>query len=254
MNLNNPDTRQQLLSDRVQAGAQLIAKDLAQEFDVSLDTIRRDILALVAKGKARRTRGGAIPVAEPARPLAVKLSAGVTVKPALIDAALTEIGDTKTILVDGGTTTLALVTQLSPSPGRLVMTPSPWIAIACQDKGIEVFILGGTLSPQGGIATGHSALSQMQTVTADIAILGACGIESRFGLSSDDYAEAMMKRAMHDAASKTIVVTDASKIGQRARHQTLALSQIDTIITDAAPSQTDPLVNAGTQVTTPFSS
>ena len=57
MNLNNPDTRQQLLSDRVQAGAQLIAKDLAQEFDVSLDTIRRDILALVAKGKARRTRG-----------------------------------------------------------------------------------------------------------------------------------------------------------------------------------------------------
>lgn len=252
MILNNPDTRQQLFRDRIQGGAQLIAQDLAKEFGVSLDTIRRDTLALVASGKARRIRGGAIPVAEPAQPLAAKLSAGVTIQSSLVKAAIAKIGDAKTILMDGGSTTLALTTYLPPYPGRLVMTPSPWVAITCQDKGIEVFILGGKLNPQGGIAAGDSALSQMRAVAADIAILGACGIEAGFGLSSDDYAEALMKRAMHDAAGKTIVVTDASKIGQRARHQTLKLSEIDTIITDASPSQTDLLVNAGAQVTTPY--
>ncbi|BBI48864.1 hypothetical protein HORIV_12850 [Vreelandella olivaria] len=65
--LNVPETRQQQLLAKLASGEQLIAQDLAVEFGVSLDTIRRDIIALEQQGKAQRVRGGAVATA-PASP------------------------------------------------------------------------------------------------------------------------------------------------------------------------------------------
>lgn len=248
--LNIPDTRQSELARRLQDGTQIVATEVAKEFDVSLDTIRRDILALEADGKAQKVRGGAIPVATPALPLHERLAEKTMLDQTLINAAVREIGDASTILVDGGTTALRIVESLPTQNGRLVVTPSPWVAIACQQKEIPVFLLGGTLRPQGGIATGEAAINRVSEVSADIAVLGACGIEAAFGLSSDDYDEAMMKRAMHEAASKTMVITDNSKIGRRARHHTVALSEIDQIITNVSQDIARDLIAAGTKVVT----
>ncbi|MEM8569362.1 MAG: DeoR/GlpR family DNA-binding transcription regulator [Pseudomonadota bacterium] len=234
MLLNVPDTRQSELAARLSAGDQIVAADAAREYGVSVDTIRRDILALEASGKAQRVRGGAVPIAPPAAPLHKRLAQEPPISPSLVEAAITEIGDAKTLLVDGGRTTLRVVERLPPLDGRLVITPSPWVAIACQQQGIAVFLIGGTLRPQGGIATGETALDRIAGVAADIALLGACGIDDGFGLSSDDHDEALMKQAMHAAAHRTIVVAEKSKIGRRARHQTLALSEINTLLTDGS--------------------
>ncbi len=245
MNLNIPDTRQRLLAQRLDAGSQIVATDVAQEFDVSLDTIRRDILALEAKGLARRVRGGAMPIARPADPLHARLDAADSVSPAIIRTAVQEIGDAPTLLMDGGATTLSLVPLLAGVTNRLVITPSPWAAIACQEHAIAVFLIGGTLSARGGIAVGDLALLRAGEIAADIAILGACGIDTKFGLSTDDHAEAQMKQAMHAAAARTIVVTGAQKIGRRARHHTLPLGQIDAVITDADHTMTAPFLEKG---------
>lgn len=232
MNLNVPDTRQLELTARLRDGQHLVATEVANEFGVSVDTIRRDILALEAKGKAQRVRGGAVPVAQPAAPLHMRLSDNPPLDQSTIQMAIREIGNAPTLLVDGGRTTLCVIEHLPAKEGRLVITPSPWVAVACQQRDIPVFLLGGMLRPQGGIATGELTLERIVKVTADIAILGVCGIDADFGLSSDDHDEAMMKRAMHEAAKRTIVVTEPSKIGLRARHHTLALSDIDMIVTD----------------------
>ncbi|MEM9578522.1 MAG: DeoR/GlpR family DNA-binding transcription regulator [Pseudomonadota bacterium] len=251
MNLNVPDTRQSLLADRLEAGQHIVAIEAAREFGVSVDTIRRDILAMEAAGKAHRVRGGAIPVATPALPLHERLEGAAAISVDMVEAALHEIGQASTILVDGGTTTLRIMEHLQILPDRLVMTPSPWIAIACQARGIEVFLLGGRLRPQGGIATGDSALEQIGKVAVDVALLGACGLDAKFGLSSDDHDEAHMKRAMQRAAKRAIVVTLGDKIGRKARHHTFAVHQIDTVVTDAPSHQTARLVAAGTRVVTP---
>ena len=60
--LNNPVVRQNLLRQRLEAGDPLIAAELAKEFDISLDTIRRDLLVLESEGLVQRVRGGAVPV------------------------------------------------------------------------------------------------------------------------------------------------------------------------------------------------
>lgn len=252
MDLNIPDTRQRILAQRLAAGSQIVAIEVATEFDVSLDTIRRDILALEANGMAQRVRGGAMPIARPADPLLTRIGAAEQISPKIIDAAIREIGDAPTILMDGGATTLSLVPRLSGVAQRLIITPSPWVAIACQEHGIDTFLIGGTLSPRGGIAVGNAAQTETAQVAVDIAVLGACGVDAEFGLSSDDHAEAQMKQAMHAAAARTIVVTGAQKIGRRARHQTLRLDQIDALVTDADHDLTAPLTQAGTTITSTY--
>lgn len=241
MSLNVPDTRQAELAARLRDGHQIVAADVANEYGVSIDTVRRDILALEADGKAQRVRGGAVPVATPAAPLHARLASEAPVNQRLIKAAIGEIGDAQTLIVDGGRTVLAVVENLPAQEGRLVITPSPWVAIACQNRGIDVFLLGGALRAQGGIATGESALDRVAGVSADIAVLGACGLDRDFGLSSDDHDEAQMKHAMHKAASRTIIVTEGAKIGRRARHRTLPLAEIDAIVSDASIDATDAL-------------
>lgn len=240
MNLNIPDTRQQALAKRLDQGSQLIAQELAIEFDVSLDTIRRDILALEANGKARRVRGGAVPIAKPASPMLERLASDHGVNQAIIDVTLAQIAHTPTLLVDGGTTTLAIISQLPKLDQRLVITPSPWIAIAAQERGSDVHLLGGSLSTSGGITTGNLALSSINDIAVDIALLGVCGLDAEFGLSADDFAEMQMKQAMHRAAQRTIIAIERSKLNTKARHRTLAIDQIDLIITDAAPEQISP--------------
>ncbi|TRD15570.1 DeoR/GlpR family DNA-binding transcription regulator [Palleronia caenipelagi] len=235
MPLNVPDIRQAELAARLRGGHQIVAVDVANEYGVSIDTVRRDILALEADGKAQRVRGGAVPVAAPAAPLHTRLASEAPVNRSMIKVAIEEISDAQTLIVDGGRTVLAVVEHLSAQNGRLVITPSPWVAIACQNRDIDVFMLGGALRAQGGIATGENALDRVAGVSADIAVLGACGLDRDFGLSSDDYDEAQMKRAMHQAAGRTIIVTEGAKLGRRARHRTLPLAEIDVIVSDAPP-------------------
>ncbi len=240
MNLNIPDTRQQVLALRLDQGSQLIAQELALEFDVSLDTIRRDILALEAEGKARRVRGGAVPIAKPVSPMLERLSSGHGVNQAIIDATIAHVSDVPTLLVDGGTTTLAIISQLPKLDQRLVITPSPWIAIAAQERGSDVHLLGGNLSTSGGITTGNTTLSSINDIAVDVALLGVCGLDPEFGLSADDHAEMHMKQAMHRAANSTIIATEQSKLGTKARHRTLPVDEIDLIITDANPDMIKP--------------
>lgn len=119
MILNIPDTRQSELAERLTNGQQIVAADAAQEFGVSLDTIRRDILALEAAGKAQRVRGGAVPIVEPALPFHTRLADRDSPNPKLIQAAVTEIGASSTLIVDGGLTSLSVIKHLPTLEGEL---------------------------------------------------------------------------------------------------------------------------------------
>lgn len=234
MNLNIPDTRQQILERRLASGAQIVAAEVAREFNISIDTVRRDLTALETSGKAHRVRGGAIPVSKPAPTMHDKLVAGKRPPSAMITAALEILAGHKTIILDGGFTVLALAQALRPSSGLLVITPSPWVAIACLENNVEALMLGGRLNASGGITVGGDCEQQLAGVAAEIAVLGACGIDPEFGLSSDDLHESGIKRVMARAANQTIVLADATKIGVRARHRTLAPTGITSMITNAA--------------------
>ncbi len=246
MDLNNPDIRRALLGERLAHGTLLVAGDLAREFGVSIDTVRRDLIALESEGAVRRVRGGALPVLPPAPLLTQRRAAPVA--PGLVAAALAAIGPARTLILDGGTSVLAVAEALTPAPGLLVVTPSPWIAVAVIERGIDCLTLGGRISGSGGIAVGGEVVDALAGLAAEVAVLGACGLDASFGLSSDDLLESSVKRAMAVAAERVLVVAGAAKLGQRARHRTLSPDEIDVIATDAAPERTAPFQNAGIEV------
>lgn len=231
--LNVPETRQQQLLAKLAIGEQLIAQDLAVEFEVSLDTIRRDIIALEQQGKAQRVRGGAVATAPASPPLQYRVPGQSPSIDAIADRALSLINHADTLLLDGGATVLALAERLQPKPRLLVMTPSPWVAVACQKNGVEVFMLGGQLGVRGGVNVGDTALLAASNLYADIAVLGVCGLDAEFGLSADDLQEAHLKHAMSRTAKSTLVLASREKIGRRARHRAVANEDIDCLITDA---------------------
>lgn len=230
--LNNPDVRHHLLLARLLSGEQLVAAALADELNVSPDTIRRDLMTLENRGVAKRVRGGAVPVSPPAKPFAVRLREIEPGIEKLADVAASLIGNAATVFLDGGTVLLAVASRLNTGFQGLVITPAPAIALAAQSRGASVFLIGGTLSASGGLATGGAAERAAERCAADLCLLGACGLHPSFGLSADDSGEAGIKRAMALASTTVIVVTDAAKLTRRARHRVLDIDEIDQVVTD----------------------
>ena len=248
MDLNNPEIRQDLLRQRLDAGAELVAVQLANEFSISLDTARRDLIALEKQGAAKRVRGGAVPVSTPALALRERHKGTSPISEQAIAQAVAAIADAPTLLFDGGTTVLELARALPARSGRLVMTPSPFVACVLYERGIACVLLPGRISEQGGIATGGETRRMLAESAADIAVLGACGLDPVFGLSSDDLHESAIKRDMAHAANRVFVLTGAEKLGRRARHKTLAPDEIDMVITTAPVAAIRGFAEAGLEV------
>ena len=246
--LNNPLTRQQILTGRLKDDNPLIATELAAEFGVSLDTIRRDLLCLEEEGLIQRVRGGAVPVNPPAAPFAQRVTHGTSDPQKLVAAALPLIRQGMTLIIDGGTTMAALARVIPALKDLLVITPSPAIASIALEKGIATHLVGGRLSPLGGIAVGGASEAAMSNMAGDLAFLGICGLDADFGLSADDADEASLRRIMAAAARRTILLCDEGKIGQRARHKVLPPDHIQMLISNATPDRLAPFSSQGIDI------
>lgn len=157
LDLNCPQTRQSLISARLDSGQPLIATALAEELEISVDTLRRDLIALEQRGLLRRVRGGAIPVATPLPPYAVRAEAPEPALDRLASAVVPLLDGLGTVFLDGGTTMNAVASQLPETFAGLVVTPAPSVALAALARGARVHLIGGALCPDGAMATGGEA-------------------------------------------------------------------------------------------------
>ena len=248
MDINTPEARQETLRARLERGLSLSLSATAAEFDVSIDTLRRDLKALEAQGYARCIRGGAMPVARPARPALDRMTETAATHEALVAATLPLIEDGMVLMLDGGTTVLALAQALPPLPNGLIVTPAPAVALAALAAGTPVQLVGGRLSPYGAIAVGHEAVEAISGIASDLACLGACGIDATFGLGADDMDESAVKRAMIDAAHRSVVMTTAEKLGRRARHRVAPCKALGVMVSNATTQQTAPFAKTGMEI------
>ena len=246
--LNNPLVRQDLLRRRLQEGTQLVAADLAVEFGISLDTIRRDLLVLAEEGCAQRVRGGAVPATKPLQPLRQRRQSPDRDVSALVDAALPHIKPGMSLILDGGTTLAKLAERIDPLPGLLVITPSPILATILLDKDIPTYLLGGRISQWGGVAVGREAEHALADMAVDLAFLGVCGLDEAFGLSADDCDEAALKLAMARSARRTALICRKDKLGHKGRHRVLDPDQLSLIITDADAASMQPFRETGAEI------
>ena len=243
--------RRELLLARLHTERKLIAKDLAYELGVSEDSVRRDLRDLAAAGLCQRVYGGAVPVSPALADYRTRTSVQPASKERVARRAAELIGRGDRVILDGGTTTLAVVRTLPLNLAATVITHSPTIAAALIDHpNVEIFLLGGRIYKHSAVACGAVAAEAARGISADLFLLGVTGVHPTEGLTTGDAEEAAMKRTLAGRAADTYVLASAEKIGAASAFNVMALRDIAAVITDA-PAENPvmrELADAGTRV------
>lgn len=226
--------RRDLLLERLRVNGRVIAKDLAAELGISEDSIRRDLRELAAAGLCQRVYGGALPASPAVVDYAARQQVAVPGKQRVAAAAATLVEPDTTVIIDGGTTALAVVHALPLDLRATVVTHSPTVASALADhRDVEVYLIGGRLFKHSMVACGAAAVEAAHGLHADLFLLGVTGVHPEAGLTTGDADEAAMKRALASRAADTYVLASSEKIGTASRFAVLPLSEIAGVITDA---------------------
>ncbi|WP_291313747.1 DeoR/GlpR family DNA-binding transcription regulator [Corynebacterium sp. UBA2622] len=216
--------------------------ELASRFEVTAETIRRDLAVLNEEGIVHRIHGGAVAsqaflTAE--MPLDARYRAAAGAKNAIAEAALAylpaEGGDG--IFLDSGTTVSMLAAMLTSLPVAQtwpIVTRSLPIALELSDAGFgNVQLLGGAVRALSQAVVGDIPLRTLALMTADVAFIGTNALTVDHGLSTADAQEAAVKAAMVTNARKVVVLCDSSKLGTDYLASFATLDDIDVLITDA---------------------
>ncbi|MDP4502039.1 DeoR/GlpR family DNA-binding transcription regulator [Nonomuraea turcica] len=226
--------RRDLLLERLSRDGRIIAKDLAAELGISEDSIRRDLRDLAAAGLCQRVYGGALPVSPAIADYATRQHVEVSGKQRVAAAAAALIEPGSTAILDGGTTTLAVVRALPLDLRATVVTHSPTVASALAGhQDVEVYLIGGRLFKHSMVACGAAAVEAARGLHADLFLLGVTGVHPEAGLTTDDADEAAMKRALARQAADTYVLASSEKIGAASRFTVLPLADVAGVVTDA---------------------
>ncbi|MET0692518.1 MAG: DeoR/GlpR family DNA-binding transcription regulator [Propionibacteriaceae bacterium] len=227
--------RREFLLDRLASTGKIVAKDVAAELGLSEDSLRRDLRDLAAAGLCQRVYGGALPVSPAIADYATRTTVEPDSKNRVASRAAQLIPAGGTAILDGGTTTLAVVRALPSDFTGTVITHSPTIAVALLDRPlIEVFLLGGRLFRHSAVTCGAAAVEAAQAVSADVFLLGVTGVHPDHGLTTGDPEEAAMKRALAARAADTYVLASAEKVGAVSPYRVLPLADVAGVVTDTA--------------------
>lgn len=215
----------------------LAVGELALRLDVSEETIRRDVRPLAAEGLARKLHGAvALPDATSEPPMQRRLLENREGKRRIARAAAEQIEDRETIMLDTGTTTIAVAQELAARQGLMVVTNSTEVArILAVVPGNQVFLAGGQMRADDAAVFGASAVAFVREFAVRTAILSIGGIDVEHGLMDYQAAEAEFCQAVIGQAGRVIVVADQSKFGRRGFRRACGFDEIDLLITDAPP-------------------
>lgn len=238
------EERQQAIADLLSLRGRLSVAELAAEYDVTTETVRRDLSLLERAGIVRRVHGGAVP-AEALTVLEAKVDdrdrARASEKERIARAALDLLPRTGgSILLDAGTTTARLAALLPRDIALTVITNA--VPIAARLAGmanIELHLLPGRVRSTTLAAVGESTVDALRVIRTDVAFLGSNGLTVGHGFSTPDPSEAAAKRAMVRAAQKAVVLLDSSKVGREHTVRFAELADVDVVVTDDGISRRD---------------
>ncbi|MGW0598571.1 DeoR/GlpR family DNA-binding transcription regulator [Streptomyces sp. NPDC002776] len=245
--------RQQEILRIARDGGRVDVLSLAEEFQVTAETIRRDLKALGRAGLLRRVHGGAIPVGrldfEP--DLAERESTAADEKDRIAKAALAELPAEGTMILDAGTTVARLAGAVPLEASLTVVTHSLPIAARLADHpGIQLHLVGGRVRHRTRAAVDAWALRAYGEIRADVLFVAANGFSAEHGLTTPDLAEAAVKRAAVAAARRVVLLADSAKHGQEHFARFGDLSDVDLLITDSglSPDDAAAIERGGTEV------
>ncbi|MEU1282141.1 DeoR/GlpR family DNA-binding transcription regulator [Streptomyces sp. NPDC005805] len=234
--------RQQEILRLAREGGRVDVLSLAEEFQVTAETVRRDLKALDRAGLVRRVHGGAIPAGhldfEP--DLAERDAVASDEKDDIARAALAELPADGSVILDAGTTAARLAAAFPVESALTVVTHALPIAARLADHpGIALHLVGGRVRHRTRAAVDAWALRAYGEIKADVVFLATNGFSLDGGLTTPDLAEAAVKSAAVRAARRVVLLADSAKFGQQHFARFGDLSDVDLLITDKGLSEED---------------
>jgi DeoR family transcriptional regulator of aga operon len=230
--------RERLLAEIVDRGFLRVA-DASAELGVSAVTVRADLTALELAGSIVRVHGGAMPrgaLVDRESSFERSLALETTAKAAIGRRAAALVSPGDSILLDVGTTALAVATALVERRDLgdiVIVTSGLSIALALEPAlpRFTVIVTGGTLRPQQHSLVNPYASALLDSLHVDIAFIGCNGVDPVAGVTNINLPEAEVKSRMLRSSTRHVVIADASKIGRRALGLIGAVAEFDTLVT-----------------------
>ena len=227
------EKRRRGIFDIVQNSGSISNVELARQFKVSVETIRRDIIRLNKNGVLRRTHGGALSMKtfEPA--YADRMATNLESKRAIAQVAASLVPDGAKVIIDFGTTAFCVAEALANHNGLTIITSSLQTAnFLAGRNGNEVVLMGGLLHPSEGATLGRDATQILENYYVDFSFVGA-GVISDHPLLMDFSREAAELRGlMLKQAMTSVVLADYTKFNRTAAHRVPNFEQAAFLVTD----------------------
>lgn len=230
------EERQQAMAELVAQRGRLSVNELAAAYDVTTETVRRDLSALERAGIIRRVHGGAVPAEALVRletAVGERDLAHAGEKDRIAKAALDLLPAEGSLLLDAGTTTARLAAHLPRDHRLMVVTNAvPIAARLAALPNVDLHLLPGRVRHTTQAAVGEDTVAALSLLRTDVAFVGTNGIDADHGLTTPDHSEAAAKRAMVRAGRRVVVLADSSKVGQDHTVRFADLADVDVLVTD----------------------
>ena len=238
------EERHQAIAELVASRGRVAVTELATHFDVTTETVRRDLSQLEKLKLLRRVHGGAVSMRS------------VT----MLEAQLPDRDQAQPTRRSGSpappwrcsprAAARCCSTPAAPPPGSRRSCPPtehwtvithavPIAALLAPLPHVELHLLPGRVRTATQAAVGHATIEAIRQFRADLAFVGTNGISVRHGLSTPDPEEAATKRALIESAQRVVALTDATKVGQERTVRFADLEDIDVLVTDDSIDEAD---------------
>ncbi|WP_223588185.1 DeoR/GlpR family DNA-binding transcription regulator [Neobacillus bataviensis] len=212
----------------------VVAKELSIMWDVSEDTIRRDLREMDSLGLLKRVHGGAFPASSGPITFSERTEENIDEKKELAQKGVKLIKDGQVLLLDGGSTSNLFLAQEIPYDFKgTIITNSPSISLTLsKHPNVEVMLLGGTFFKESLVTVGLDVVDTLKKIRADLCFLGVYSLHPDFGISIPHLQESYVKRQMINSSNKIASLVTRSKLNTISNYLVGPVSVLDYMITE----------------------
>ena len=224
--------RQQEIIYKVNELNQVSVNDLAEQFNVSVVTIRHDLNLLEQNGYLKREHGYAVAV--DSDNLDARMKIKFPLKQKIAEYAASLVNNDEHIFIEGGSTNALLARHLAYTRRITLITSSYYIAQLLKNTDLKVIVIGGEYQKKSESVVGELACLAIKHLHFDKAFIGIDGFLPSTGFSGRNNMRTELVNTILTKPSENIIITDSSKFGQKQSYQLSPIESIHRVITDQA--------------------
>lgn len=242
------EERHQKILEVLHRNGKVLSSELTKTFDVSEDTIRRDLRILASKGLIHRVHKGALPPSADGISYGERKASATNTSQAMLGRALNLLEEGDHIFLDGGTTNETFASLIPEQLNLTVITNSPPTAIALANKSnAKVIMPEGTLLREAMVLVGPEVIRLVQQTQVKKYYIGLCSLHMEAGITCGIYEDAQVKRSMIHHATQVIALASPNKLGTVSSFQVASADSLTHLIVenDTSPMLLKPFEDLG---------